>query len=63
VRVAQVAQAVEPHPRREPPAELRLGGGIDPRPGRRNAARKRGVIERVEVGAHDRRIATIGRVV
>jgi hypothetical protein len=45
VRVAQVAQAVEAHARREPAVELGFGGGIDPLARRRDAARELGVFQ------------------
>ena len=61
MRIAQVAQAVEPHAWRKPPAELCLGSSIEPRAGRRNAARERAIREGVDVGGHAGSLATIAR--
>ena len=61
MRIAQVAQAVEPHPWREPPVKLCLGGGIDRRAGSRNAARQRGILQGCDVLRHAGSITTICR--
>jgi len=61
MRIPQVAQAVEPHAWREPPAKLGLRGSIKTRAGRRNAARERAIREGVDVGGHAGSLATIAR--
>lgn len=59
MRIAQVAQAVEPRAWRKPPVKLCFGGRIGPRAGGRNAARKRGILECGDVLGHARSITTL----
>ena len=52
MRIAQVAQAVEPHAWRKPPVKLCFGGRINRRASSSNAARERGVLEWFDVFRH-----------
>lgn len=45
MRIAQMAQAVQAHARREASIELGLGCRVDTRGGRRNRSRERGIIK------------------
>ena len=52
MRIAEVAQAVQPHAWRKPPAKLGLRGSIKARAGRRNAAGQSAILESFDVQRH-----------
>lgn len=60
VPVTQVAQAIQPYARRQPPVELRFGGGIDTCASGRDAAREGSIVKRCgDFLGHTRSIAIV----